>query len=82
MMPSEFEQLDVPTLLVVGERDKIIPAEMGRQAASLSDRVEFAEIADTAHFPMLEDPESYLNIVREFLKSDSKLQETRQSAGN
>ncbi len=82
MMPSEFERLDVPTLLVAGERDKIIPAEMGRQAASLSDRVEFAEIADTAHFPMLEDPESYLNIVREFLESDSQLQETRQSAGH
>ena len=68
VMPQEFAQLKVPTLLVAGEYDQIIPAEMGRQAASLSDQVEFALIRDTAHFPMLEDPATYLKSVREFLR--------------
>ncbi|MEP0753680.1 alpha/beta hydrolase [Trichocoleus sp. Lan] len=67
VMPNEFVKLTVPTLLVAGEYDIIIPAAMGRQAAGLSEKVEYVEIPDTAHFPMLEAPEAYLKVVREFL---------------
>ncbi|MBD2449550.1 alpha/beta hydrolase [Nostoc sp. FACHB-152] len=68
LMPQEFAKLTVPTLLVAGEYDQIIPAAMGRQAAALNDKVEFAFMADTAHFPMLEDPQTYLQRVQEFLQ--------------
>ncbi|MCC5663086.1 alpha/beta hydrolase [Nostoc sp. CHAB 5784] len=68
VMPQEFVKLTVPTLLVAGEYDKIIPAEMGRQAAALSDKVEFVMIPNTAHFPMLEDAPTYLQRVQEFLQ--------------
>lgn len=68
VMPQEFAKLTVPTLLVAGEYDKIIPAEMGRQAAALSDKVEFVMISNTAHFPMLEDASTYLQRVQEFLQ--------------
>lgn len=71
VMPQEFAKLTVPTLLVSGEFDQIIPAEMGRQAASLSDKVEYVLIPKTAHFPMLEDAKNYLQKVREFLAIDS-----------
>ncbi|HEY9740658.1 MAG TPA: alpha/beta hydrolase [Coleofasciculaceae cyanobacterium] len=67
VMPQEFVRLSVPTLLVSGEYDKIIPAELGRRAAGLSEKVEYFEIPGTAHFPMLEKPEVYLERVREFL---------------
>ncbi|MHC5728306.1 MAG: alpha/beta fold hydrolase, partial [Nostoc sp.] len=67
-MPQEFAKLTVPTLLVAGEYDKIIPAEMGRQAAALSNKVEFTMIPGTAHFPMLEDAPTYLQRVQEFLE--------------
>jgi proline iminopeptidase len=67
VMPQEFARLKVPTLMISGEYDKIIPATMGKQAAALSDRVEFVVIPNTAHFPMLEDPQSYLQRVQEFL---------------
>jgi proline iminopeptidase len=67
VMPQEFAQLSVPTLLVAGEYDKIIPPELGRRAAELSEKVEYFEISGTAHFPMLEKPEVYLERVREFL---------------
>ncbi len=70
VMPQEFARLSLPTLLVAGEYDKIIPAKMGYQAAALNDKVEFALIPNTAHFPMLEDPPTYLQRVREFLKRD------------
>jgi pimeloyl-ACP methyl ester carboxylesterase len=67
LMPQEFAQVTVPTLLVAGEYDKIIPAEMGRQAAALNEKVEFVMISGTAHFPMLEDAPTYLQRVQEFL---------------
>jgi proline iminopeptidase len=54
--------------MISGEYDQIIPAQMGRQAAALNDKVEFVVIPDTAHFPMLEDAETYLRQVREFLQ--------------
>ncbi|MEG3877567.1 alpha/beta hydrolase [Microcoleus sp. herbarium7] len=66
-MPAEFARLSVPTLLVAGEFDRIIPAVMGKQAASLSKKVEFVIIPNTAHFPMLEDAATYLQRIRDFL---------------
>lgn len=66
-MPEEFARLSVPTLLVAGEFDRIIPAIMGKQAAALSKKVEFVIIPNTAHFPMLEDAATYLQRIRDFL---------------
>jgi pimeloyl-ACP methyl ester carboxylesterase len=67
IMPLEFAQVTVPTLLVAGEKDIIIPANMGRKAAELNEKIEYVEIPNTAHFPMLEDAETYLTLVRDFL---------------
>jgi pimeloyl-ACP methyl ester carboxylesterase len=67
IMPQEFAQLRVPTLLVSGQYDLIIPAELGRKAAELSDRVQHLIIPNTAHFPMLEDSQTYLDHVTKFL---------------
>jgi pimeloyl-ACP methyl ester carboxylesterase len=67
-MPQEFARLSVPALLVSGEYDQIIPADMGRQAALLNDKVKHVVLAETAHFPMLEDAETYLQQVRAFLR--------------
>lgn len=67
VMPQEFQRLTVPTLLVSGQYDQIIPAEMGAQAASLSDRVQHIIIPNTSHFPMLEDEPTYLETINSFL---------------
>jgi pimeloyl-ACP methyl ester carboxylesterase len=68
VMPQEFAKITVPTLIISGEKDKIIPAAMGKAAAKLNDNLQYEEIAQTAHFPMLEAPDSYLQIVRDFLQ--------------
>jgi pimeloyl-ACP methyl ester carboxylesterase len=81
-MPQEFSRLTVPTLLVSGQYDKIIPAELGRKAAELSDQVEQIIIPNTAHFPMLEDPETYLSEVRRFLLNGSPESNDRPSASS
>ncbi len=68
VMPQEFARLTVPTLLISGEYDQIIPTHMGRQAADLSDKVEHVVLTATSHFPMLEDPDAYLQQVKTFLQ--------------
>jgi len=67
IMPGEFARLPVPTLLVAGEKDIIIPTRLGRKAAELGANVEYCELPGTGHFPMLEDPSTYLKKVRSFL---------------
>ncbi len=69
VMPIEFTKIQVPTLLVSGEKDQIIPADMGKAAAVLNEEyITYVEIPQTGHFPMLEDAPTYLSIVNQFLK--------------
>lgn len=68
VMPQEFASLKVPTLLVSGQYDQIIPAALGLNAARLNEKIEYFEIPNTAHFPMLEAPEIYLEQVQDFLE--------------
>jgi pimeloyl-ACP methyl ester carboxylesterase len=70
-MPQEFAKLTVPTLMVSGEKDIIIPASMGRQAAALNNKIEYVELPKTSHFPMLEDKPAYLKTIKEFLQVSS-----------
>ena len=68
VMPQEFAKIKVPTLLISGEKDQIIPASMGKAAASLNqEQVFYAEIPQTGHFPMLEDSATYLTTIDNFL---------------
>lgn len=66
-MPAAFAALSVPTLLVAGEFDQIIPASLGQQAAALNAAIDYCPLARTGHFPMLEDPDAYLAAVDRFL---------------
>jgi pimeloyl-ACP methyl ester carboxylesterase len=67
-MPAVFATLTVPTLLISGEFDRIIPPALGRKAAALNPQITHIVMTKTAHFPMLEDPDRYLQIVKEFLQ--------------
>ena len=67
VMPVEFAKIPVPTLMVSGEFDKITPAALGRTAADLNPKIEYALVKNTGHFPMLEDPDIYLDYVNAFL---------------
>lgn len=70
-MPQEFANLQIPTLLIAGERDIIIPARLGEHAASLSQKIQLVVMPNTAHFPMLEDASTYLHHVQQFLGVDA-----------
>ncbi|MEX0267976.1 alpha/beta fold hydrolase [Leptolyngbyaceae cyanobacterium UHCC 1019] len=70
-MPGEFARLKVPTLIIAGDRDIIIPAELGERAAALNpEYIQYIVMPDTAHFPMLEDAPTYLKHLSNFLKLD------------
>ena len=66
-MPKAFSALRVPTLMVSGEYDKITPAKLGKEAAEMSGNIQYVEMPNTAHFPMMEAAESYLEITNKFL---------------
>jgi len=68
-MPQEYARLQVPTLLISGEYDQIIPVKLGRAAAAQSQQVKHVVIPDTGHFPMLEAAETYLPLVQAFLQA-------------
>lgn len=69
IMPIEFANIKIPTLLISGEKDQIIPADMGKEAAILNDKINHIVIKNTGHFPMLEDAPTYLSNIKEFLAS-------------
>lgn len=69
VMPEAFAKVSVPTLLIAGEKDIIIPTKLAKKAASLnSEYIEYFELPKTGHFPMLEDAPRYLKKVSEFLQ--------------
>ncbi|MGB7415150.1 MAG: alpha/beta hydrolase, partial [Thermosynechococcaceae cyanobacterium] len=67
-MPQEYASFKMPVLLISGEYDRIITAEMGKQASVLNPLVTYKVIPETGHFPMLEDAPTYLEQVQQFLQ--------------
>ena len=76
-MPKEFALISVPTLMISGEKDIIIPAQMGKQASELNEHIEYQEIPNTGHFPMLEAEKLYLDLVQSFLTNSLSYNDTQ-----
>jgi pimeloyl-ACP methyl ester carboxylesterase len=57
----------VPTLFVVGERDRLFPPQLIARASNLLAHSEVKVIADTGHSPYYEKPERWAGIVEAFL---------------
>jgi 3-oxoadipate enol-lactonase len=63
----EAERVMVPTLVVHGDEDLIVPVENGRMLAARLPNAEYIELAGRGHNLMLEDPDLFAGIVLEFL---------------
>lgn len=59
-------RIDVPTLLVVGERDGAMPESMRNMHREIGGS-HFIEIADAGHIPNLEQPDAFNAALRSFL---------------
>ncbi|HEX6713457.1 MAG TPA: alpha/beta fold hydrolase [Thermoleophilaceae bacterium] len=57
----------MPTLIIWGERDAIIPVGHGRRAHAAMPASRFVVLERAGHFPPLEDPRGVAEAVREFI---------------
>jgi 2-succinyl-6-hydroxy-2,4-cyclohexadiene-1-carboxylate synthase len=64
---SQLRQLDMPVLVVVGERDENYVAQGRRLAQSIGANAAYAVVAGAGHACHLEQPEAFLDIVGPFL---------------
>ncbi len=59
----------VPTLIVWGDRDGVIPVEHGERAHEMIDASELVILEGVGHFPHVEAPEVFTDTLLEFLDS-------------
>jgi pimeloyl-ACP methyl ester carboxylesterase len=60
---------EVPFLIVWGERDPIIPVEHGIAAHAMVPNGRLEILPDAGHFPHLDEPQEFLDIVCDFIDS-------------
>ncbi len=68
---SALETMTTPTLLVNADADAVMPPSGARALAARIRNVREARLEDCGHLPMIEQPEAYHRLVREFLTSTS-----------
>jgi pimeloyl-ACP methyl ester carboxylesterase len=66
-LPQAYAGLTMPTLMISGQFDRIIPPALGQAAAQLNLGITFTVMPDVGHFPMLEDPGEFGDRLRDFL---------------
>jgi len=71
----------MPTLLLWGERDRIIPAAHGRRAGQRMPGSRLVTFGDSGHFPQIDDPHRFAATVLEFLEETEPSAITRESWG-
>jgi pimeloyl-ACP methyl ester carboxylesterase len=67
-LPQVYRGFTMPTLMISGQYDRIIPVKLGQAAAALNPAIEFTVMPDVGHFPMLEDAVGFLDRVGAFLE--------------
>ena len=59
--------LHIPTLLLWGDRDVVIPISWGRYVNTLSDQLTFVEVKEAGHFFYDERPDELLGLLKDWL---------------
>jgi pimeloyl-ACP methyl ester carboxylesterase len=62
------ELIEAPALVVHGRADLIVPVENGRNLAARLPNAEYVELPDRGHNLMLEDPNTFVQLVERFLE--------------
>ncbi len=58
---------EVPTLIVWGEHDRVIPVDHGRGAAKLVPNSQLEIFEDAGHHPQLDEPERFVEVLEHFI---------------
>ncbi len=67
-LPGRLGRITVPTLVVWGESDGVVNPEYGRSYARAIPNARFETLPQAGHYPYLEQPERFVNLVASFLK--------------
>ncbi len=60
---------EVPTLIIWGERDPVIPSHHGESAAASMPGSRLELFSKSGHFPQLDDPIRFIRVLSDFLES-------------
>lgn len=66
-MRRDLAQIERPTLIVHGRRDRLVPVSFARAVARRRDDWQYVELADSGHAPQLEHPDRFVAIVSEWV---------------
>jgi pimeloyl-ACP methyl ester carboxylesterase len=66
-LSDHLDELAVPTLLVHGERDRVVPTEWARRAHERLPDAELRVFEDCGHWPPRECPDEFNRAVADFL---------------
>lgn len=69
---SEAMQIQQPTLLIAGQRDKLTPPEASHYLAQVMPNAQVIEIAGAAHTPFLSNPELFVEHIKDFFHEKHK----------
>jgi len=67
-LEARIRELDIPTLVVFGTLDRIIPPEMGRHYKELMPNCHLVFVYDAGHAIGAERPEAFADLVSDFLE--------------
>lgn len=69
---AALEQMEAPTLLIIGEADRVMPPELFPMIASHLPNAELAIVPDAGHMVFWEQPEAFNQLVLDFLSRHSR----------
>ena len=67
--PANYQRLTMPTLIIWGDSDTVIPLQEGEYLQSILPNAELVLMEGVNHIPHLEDQETFIEIVLGFLDS-------------
>jgi len=68
-LTGKIQQIQVPTLIVCGQEDKMTPPDASRALCESIPGAELAIIEEAGHMVMLEDPENFNMVLKKFVDS-------------
>jgi pimeloyl-ACP methyl ester carboxylesterase len=71
-LKNRLHRIEVPTLVIWGEKDGVISTDYGKAFASKIPDARFEVIKDGGHFPHLEQPNAVLDVLGSFLADAQK----------
>lgn len=72
----ELPNIPVPTLVIHGEEDQVIPVQAGRELANAINRAEFHSLPEAGHSATIERPEAVTEILDQFLHKQQSVSST------